>query len=246
MIKLAELIRGIIRDPFTGEIHEGLTKTVDIDKAVQIITNNFNKLPGIDIANSNEIIKVGFEPSYLDHEMSSSYVYNIHDINVSKLLQLANNLGYFPSSFEYEKYNKVTKEKYSNSKLRQIMYEIEPEFLAFTFEKKYDQVIDAPELVYHITDSKYTDKIKSIGLTLKTKSKLSSHPERIYVSLKKEDAIFLFNKMKVFIPIENSILLTINTKQLNNTFYEDPNFKNKGVYTYNNIPPQAIIDIQGL
>jgi hypothetical protein len=50
--------------------------------------------------------------------------------------------------------------------------------------------------------------------------------------------------MKMFIPKEKGILLTINTEGLNDTFYNDPNFQNKGVYTYNNISPQNIINVE--
>ena len=124
------------------------------------------------------------------------------------------------------------------------MDEIEPDFLAFVFEKKYDEVMNIPKLIYHITDAKYLDKIKHIGLTPKTKSKLSSHPERIYAALDKEDTLNLWKRMKIFIPKEKDILLTIDTEKLNNTFYNDPNFQNKGVYTYNNISPQSIINIE--
>ena len=244
MIKLVDLLKGIIYDPFTGEIYEGLIKTVDIDKATEIITKQFGNLPGIDIVNSDKEIKVGFEPQYVDDKISRYINYQSYDQNISKLLQLANNLGYFPSVFAYEKYNKTEVEKYSNSKLRQIMDEIEPDFLVFNFEKKYDEVVEAPKFVYHITDEKYLNKIKSIGLTPKTKSKLASHPERIYVALDKEDALGLWKRMKMFIPKEKGILLTINTEGLTDTFYNDPNFQNRGVYTYNNVPPQNIINIE--
>jgi hypothetical protein len=244
MIKLIEMLKGIIRDPFTGEIYEGLIKTTNIDKATEIIIKQFGNLPGVDIVNSNKEIKIGFEPQYLDHKLARYVNTQIYDPNISKLIQLTNNLGYFPSVFAYEKNNETKVEKYSNPKLRQIMDELEPDFLAFSFEKKYDEVITTPKLVYHITDVRYLDKIKSIGLTPKTKSKLSSHPERIYVALDKEDALNLWKRMKIFIPKEKGILLTIDTEKLSDTFYNDPNFINKGVYTYNNISPQSIINIE--
>ena len=50
--------------------------------------------------------------------------------------------------------------------------------------------------------------------------------------------------MKVFIPKEQGILLTIDTNKLDNVFYNDPNFMNRGVYTYNNISPQSITNIE--
>ena len=118
MIKLVDLLKGIIHDPFTGEIYEGLIKTVDIDKATQIITNAFKDLPGIDVVNSDKEIKVGFEPQYSDSVANKYSSIQLYDQNISKLLQLANNLGYFPSIFGYEKYNETKVEKYSSSKLK--------------------------------------------------------------------------------------------------------------------------------
>ena len=37
MIRLKDLIPNNIHDPFTGEIHEGLIQTVEINKALNII-----------------------------------------------------------------------------------------------------------------------------------------------------------------------------------------------------------------
>lgn len=246
MIKLIELLEGIIRDPFTGEIYEGLIKTVDINKAAQIITNTFGDLPGSDIINTNNDIQVKLKIQYPDLETSKYLNSQIYDQNISKLLQLANNLGYFPALFAYKKHGETQHEKYSNSKLRQVIDEVEPDFLIFNFEKKYDEIIDVPEFIYHITDIKYLNKIKSIGLTPKTKAKVSDHPERVYFSLNKKYALNLWEKMKIFVQKEKGIILTIDTKGLDNTFYNDPNFANKGVYTYNNIPPTNIINIESI
>ena len=244
MIKLIDILKGTIRDPFTGDIYEGLIKTVDIDRATNILIKKFNSLPGIDIVNNDKEIKIGFEPQYAASELSKYSSSNLVDPNISEVIKLANNLGYFPSVFAYEKNNKTKVEKYSNSKLREIMNDVEPDFLAFSLEKKYDEITDVPEFVYHITDKKYLDKIKSIGLTPKTKSKLAFHPERVYVALDKDDVLRLWKRMNIFIPDKQGILLKINTKGLDNVFYNDPNFKNKGVYTYNNIPSSNISNIE--
>ena len=37
MIKLSDLLTGVARDPFTGELYEGLIRTVDAEKAVEIL-----------------------------------------------------------------------------------------------------------------------------------------------------------------------------------------------------------------
>jgi hypothetical protein len=47
--------------------------------------------------------------------------------------------------------------------------------------------------------------------------------------------------MKYHYENNSGILLTIDTTKLDNTFYNDPNFKDSGIYTYGNIPPSSII-----
>ena len=47
--------------------------------------------------------------------------------------------------------------------------------------------------------------------------------------------------MKYHYGKNDGILLTIFTSDLNNVFYNDPNFSGKGIYTYGNIPPSNII-----
>ena len=57
----------------------------------------------------------------------------------------------------------------------------------------------------------------------------------------KKDSDFLLRGLKQHFGKNQGIELTIDTSQLKDPFYEDPNFKNQGVYTYQNIPPSAIV-----
>lgn len=244
-MKLIEILKGVLRDPFNGEIYEGLIKTIELPQAMDILSRQLNGYPELDLVDdprTNEIT-IGFKPEYLDIKYSR-YTDQIYDPKISNLLKLVNNLGYFPSILKFELNNqpKQYSIRYNSKDFRQLMDENEPTYLIFVFEPKYDDVVKPPNYIYHITNSKFIDNIKSTGLKPKTLNKRSSHPERIYFSLDKDANNRLWEKMKYH--IKNGVLLTIDTTSLNNTFYNDPNFKNLGIYTYGNIPPSSIINYE--
>lgn len=242
MIKLLDLIFPKIHDPFTGELHEGLTQTIEVNKATDTITRQFSNLPKFNISNKGDTIIIGFEPGYTDTHIQN-YIGNYPDQNISKILILLNNLGYAPSVIEYQTVfgRELYRKKYTPSALRELMKEEEPLYLVLVFEAKYDTKIDPPELIYHITNSDFLDNIKKIGLKPKSLNKRAAHTERIYFSVDMASSNFLWDNLKYNIPKGKGVLLTIITKGLSNNFYNDPNFNKKGIYTYENIPSQNII-----
>jgi len=243
MIKLKDLIRGIVFDPFTGDLQEGLTRTVPIEQAMEVLGREVENYPELDFLNDGNNIILGFKPTYATEQSSKYSTGTLYDPKISKVIQLANNLGYFPSVVKYELDNKLEKytQKYQPSTFRDLVVGKQPTYLIFSFEAKYDPEVELPKYVYHITTTKFVDKIKQIGLTPKTLEKRSAHPERIYVSLSKKDSDFLFRGLKQHFGKNQGVELTIDTSLLKGTFYEDPNFKGQGAYTYQNIPPQAIV-----
>lgn len=121
------------------------------------------------------------------------------------------------------------------------------------YEAKYDtQAKLDSKHIYHLTPDILYPKIKISGLTPKSQSKLSNHPERIYLLNPTDDddmetiAITLWDSISNS-KLKNSIgdyyLLRIDTSKLpNHKFFEDPNFwiGNGAVWTYQNIPPSVI------
>jgi len=243
MIKLKDLIKGSIYDPFTGDLQEGLIKTVPIDQAMEVMEREVQDYPGLDFLNDGNTIILGFKPTYPSDQSTKYSSGTLNDPRISKVLQLANNLGYFPSIVKYELDNKLEQytQKYQPSTFRNLVVDKQPTYLIFNFEAKYDPQVKLPQYVYHITTTRFVNKIKHIGLTPKTLEKRSAHPERIYVSFSKKDSDFLFRGLKQHFGKNQGVELTIETSLLKDTFYEDPNFKGRGAYTYQNIAPQAIV-----
>lgn len=245
MIKLIDLLKGTFYDPFTGEISEGLIKTVEVDKALDIIGKQFPTFDSFYEGENNNSIRIEFSPKYL-RSPEQNYTGDLPDPNISKVLSLLNNLGYFPSVVQYDLGSTSGQIKYSPSQLRDLIINKRPKYLSFIFEPKYDPVVEVPRYIYHITDSKYLDKIKQIGLKPKALNKKATHESRIYFSLDKKSSDYLWDRLKYFISSDKGILLTIDTENLAATFYDDPNFSNMGVYTYSNIPPSNIVKYESI
>jgi hypothetical protein len=238
-MKLLEILKGILRDPFSGEIYEGLIRTVELDQAFNILNKQFNYLSGFNLSKDENTITLGFKPRYIEYELARMISGNLYDHDISEILKYANNLGYIPSYFTYVSYE-TKSQKWNPSEFRKIIYEIEPEYISFRFEKKYDDIIDPPNTIYHITNKNFLKNIEKIGLKPKNLNKRSSHPERIYFSLTKENSNNLWKNMKLNYGKGKGILLTVDTLNLSNTFYKDPNSK-ESIYTYGNIPKENII-----
>ena len=245
MIKLFDLVKGSFRDPFTGELSEGLIRTVEVDKALDIVEKQFPTFDSFYEGESNNSIRIEFSPKYLKSP-EQNYIGDLPDPNISKVLSLLNNLGYFPSVVQYDLGSTSGQIKYSSSQLRDLVINKRPKYLSFIFEPKYDPVVEPPKYIYHITDRKYLDSIKKIGLKPKTLNKLSAHESRIYFSVSEEAAQKLWNRLKWYIPQDRGVLLTVDTESLGITFYNDPNFDKLGIYTYANISPQHITSYEPL
>ena len=134
-------------------------------------------------------------------------------------------------------------------------------YFQLRFEAKFD--VDSTESIYqqknqkflyHITPLVNLEKIKNIGLTPKTNSKLAYHPERVYFLKNIENENFIKNFIgKLFVVNKNNIelkekyvILKIDLgKELKNEikpkirFFADPNMSG-AVYTLENISPNSI------
>lgn len=104
------------------------------------------------------------------------------------------------------------------------------------------------DFIFHATPTIYIEKIEKIGLSPRSKPKLSYHPDRIYFSVTLKDArhmVSMFEKMKT--GYDDYSILKIKTENLKMKFYNDPNYitdkgKIQGIFTLENIKPSEIVD----
>lgn len=171
------------------------------------------------------------------------------------ILTIVENFGYFPSLIliddrnlftEYKEY-KHFKNVISNDKrdigyinfLKSLTFD-NCEKIYFQFERYKDldvELDDIPDVLYHVCKEDGVSKIKRDGLVPKSKSKISYHPDRIYLTENgAKSLIDQFKKLDKFNYISLPIYLNSERKR-HIQLKKDPNFDD-GYYTLTNIPPE--------
>ena len=189
-------------------ITEGLIFTHPIDKSVNILKRRFPELH-IEIEVDNEI-----------------YIENQPKQDLNKYLPIITNLGYFVSKYTIN----------GNEWFNKLKENIKP--IAFYIEAKYDYEVDIPKILYHASPIRFKHKILKYGLSPKSGSKLSDHPDRIYLTNDINKAIQFGEYLKT----ENNnewykngyCIYSINGNGVNK-LYSDVNLRQGGFYTINNI-----------
>ena len=148
------------------------------------------------------------------------------DRNIDVLVKYMNNMGYYLSA--YLKNGNLLKNYVGD------------DYEGLRFEPKFDLEYDFHErYMYHVTDESNLAKILKIGLTPRTKTKVTNHPERIYLALSEESLEEIEEMFVDFSFMSNPIRLKIDTSGLYNKYLIDTQFVG-GVYTLHNIPPTHI------
>jgi hypothetical protein len=166
--------------------------------------------------------------------------------NYERLFKYMNNMGYFCSLYYRNDTDEPNEIKYEQEQFIKHLKEFLIFPLTMIFEAKYDIAVDLNDvhILYHATERKNLEKIKRIGIVPKTKSKISSHPDRIYFTYTLEDCWQMVENFKHLYLGEDYVVLKIDLSKITNRnikFYNDPNYSNLGIYTYWNIPPNAIV-----
>lgn len=253
-------VRKIMDEDNKCFVEEGLIKTVSLDVAV-------NKLKLW--SQKQKFIYNGEEYSRkLDvkiDKITDTIVVNDILWFDGKILKnffvILNNLGYFVSEFGYstEINRNIGYEKYTEENFGKKFKEKDKlTSLSIILEAKFDKEINKiPDKIYHLCSQANLSKILKIGLTPRSGSKISNHPERIYLSFSKEGAKEVgrgiqkhdLEKKYIFCLLEIDVekLRQSRKKNLNKSnlrFFDDPNFKNKGIFVLENVPPVAIIVLE--
>lgn len=189
-------------------IVEGLIFTHPIDKSVGILKKRFPEL-NIEIEIDGDI-----------------YIENQPPQEISKYLPIITNLGYFISKFTIDGEEWFNKPKENEKPI------------AFYIEAKYDYLVDIPNILYHASPIRLKHKILKFGLSPKSGSKLSEHPDRIYLTDDINKAIefgeYLKNEKNNEWYKNGYCIYSVNGEGIYK-LYSDVNLRNGGFYTTNNI-----------
>lgn len=219
---------------YSDFLSEGLIKTTDVNTAVKKLesmfrSNNFKNM--IFSANGDD-----------DGHISIGIVNNGKTMEFSeKLASLLNVLGYYISNItivdnseenfsmpkSMDEFLNAMKKHAKDKSVREFHIIMEPKF-----EKPEKEKFT---YLYHVTEKKHLEKILKIGLVPRSKSKLSYHPERIYLA-NNSALSAIFDKYKEF--VKEPILLKVNVEGL--SIYPDINACFGAYFTTENIGPDKI------
>ena len=223
-MKLLSILLETYKEEYKLNLKEGLIKTTNIGKTLNILEKKYSS-------------------KFIFNKLKNSFYINTFHTDINTLLngiiKDANTLGWFPSFIETEDYIGKWDEKYFKEgeiKLR--------------FEAKFDEEVveNIPSILYHITPTQNANKILSIGLIPKSRSKASYHPDRVYLSKNLKDIENLGGMFYQKTGIKDWMILKIDTNMVPGDYlklYTDPNYEH-GYYTLNNIPPQAIEKVKDI
>ena len=232
---------------YIESINEGLIKTYPGDKVLK------------DTLNSLENLNINSTGSFEKNKIKLT-LYNFNTIQLNKIGHLFDHIntfvvnrgGWFPSSTIYNLNGNKKLERYDYNKIL-MLYEYITS-LTITYESKFDtEESNIPDKLYHLTIKEYQKKINKIGLIPKSKSKLSSHLDRIYVCKTYQDCEDLIPKMMLYYTGEedeniyklgkeffNKNIIPViyeidNSSKEIDKLYLDINYGEKGYYILNNI-----------
>lgn len=209
-------------DEFILQVNEGLIKTLDIEETIHAM-NRY-------LANTNI--------NCIIEKVKRSIVIKLKNtdrVKVEALIGLMNLMGWFPSSLIVYRNNMPNRFKYDEQYLND-------KDLDITFESRFDKKPEEKQnLLYHVTVRRKIDKILKDGLCPKSNSRVSYHPDRVYLTTDPDLIIKSFNKVNLLKGYENEdfVILEIDNSDDKLDLYIDPNFDD-GVYTYDNIRPEKI------
>ena len=230
-MKFIKILLELYKEEYDLNLREGEIKTIELGKTISILQKKYNGILGVrgNKVNNDFIVKI---------------TKKIDTSKFDDFIRDANNLGWFPSFIKCNSFSG----KYSKKSAHYYIEDGDP--IELNFEAKYDIVVEKhPEILYHIAPTKNSDKIEKIGLVPKSRSKTSYHPERVYLASSKDAALVLVNQFVHRTGIRDWTLFSIDTSKIPGDYlklYKDPNYKEKGFYTLNNIPPVVIKRVEDI
>jgi len=197
---------------FSDFINEGLIQSLSTDNAFDILKKNLS--PDIYILNYGRWCGLKLSVNPKNKKMKKGVL-----THLDKIEQILKQIGWYIRDKNYKEFNYK----------REII--IEPKFDIKILKK------DIPLVLYHVTDEKYVEKIKKKGLLPRSHSKLTYHPERVYLCTS-GSMDYLANEFYKNYGME-PVILSIDMEKLNIDLYMDRNMQT-AFYTTDSIPPTSI------
>ena len=236
---------------YIDSINEGLIKTLDGEKAIQYLLQTLSLL-NFNVSGSFNNDKVSFN-IFNYNQIQNNRIDDLFDCISSIMTNL---YGWFPSIMIIEKTDGMINNKPFDEKYLKINKD-DIKKISIDFDCKFDKIDDNKcKKLYHLSIQEYDKKIRRSGLSPRSKSKLASHIDRVYLYKSIIDCKTLIPQMKLHYSEERDTNLYKlgNKKYKKNTkwiiyeidnhdddilLYKDPRYIN-GYYTLSNINPNDI------
>jgi hypothetical protein len=222
---------------YLDKINEGLLKSYDIDF---VIDKSLQRL---------SVLNIKFDIIKLPNNTIKLTLYNFDKVLIDDLFGLLNKnftnlFGWYPSYLYLENLSGLRNRMNYDEKYLKKMYKYLNE-VSIVYESKFDVVVNIPNKLYHLSIQEYEKKILTSGIVPKTRSKISSHGNRIYVCSNVDDCEDLIEQMRFYFFDKKKvntkwIIYEINTENLELKLFKDSNYIDKGFYLLGNIPPNNI------
>jgi hypothetical protein len=236
----------------SNRLTEGLISSVDVDDLGRLLEKKFPNLVKHFVITSYEALDFRFS---FQRRTNSDIDLN-EALDVFKFL---NNLGWYPikcevdgierSTNDQDKFiekmpNGVKESGFTEDDLLNIASKYYKGAYSFLFEPKYTKPVeDLPKYLYHVSDTKNRQSIKSKGLLPKSKSKLFNHDTRIYLLIPDSDVEDyrdygrFINHLISYYRGSTADVYRIETSKLPDKIkFSKDTFSDNGVYTTTPIP----------
>lgn len=179
-------------EDYLNRIDEGLIKTYPIEKTIKDISSLISS----------------YNVDYNINKFYDKFEIELDDINkipnFEKILDIIlntifNQYGWFPAKVKITGiFGNYREYKFNRN---QILYNLKNhKSVLITFESKFDEVVEIPDKLYHLSIQQYSKDISQKGLICKGKSKLTKHDYdgRIYMCKSIEGCKTLIQRMDLF------------------------------------------------
>ncbi len=223
---------------YLQKTNEGLIKSYDIDF---VIDKSFQRL---------SVLNINFDIIKLPNNTIKLTLFNFNKVLIDDLFGLLNKnftnlFGWYPSYLYLENISGMkNRMNYDENYLKKVYKYLNE--VSIIYESKFDIVVNIPDNLYHLSIQEYENKILKYGIIPKTKNKISSHGNRIYVCSNIDDCEDLIENMRFYFFDKKDkintkwLIYRIDTNNLKLELYKDPNYLDKGFYLLGNIPPNNI------
>jgi len=242
MIKLMDIIDELRREYEPDYVCEGLIRSYPIKQAVSILERTFfNDAYHMTFKEKDGRIMCSFHhtnPKVNKSLTSDDFDYILKNIDV---------LGYTPSYYMEKNFMKG----YHKFDKKTILDILNSELYVLVISPKFElplNVNDIPDILYHITPSKFEESILKNGLIPKSKSNFENYKDRVYFAIDLDGIEMLIKNVKFKSKdITEYVLFKFDSKSFkedtnnsNRFLYRDQSFKNKAIYTMDNISPKYL------